>query len=593
MRARLWLSTLLCSLTFACSNQDKNNTEIAVVVWSDLAAPEEMDNIRIDIKGATDTRSISFPMTANSMPLQLSLVPPDNRNEAFDIKATGLLGGTLIVSQEASLSFLPGERRVMTLFLGRVCSGVSCDSGATCFAGTCKSAAVSPNSLPLYDPHHLPSPPDAGVNSPVDGGTGDNGGAEPGDVDAGAEKVQSVDSADDGAVDVAVFTPYGGVDRGGNGGNFGTGGVEVGGNGGNSGTGGVGGDGGAGGATSAGGIGPGGRGGGGGTGGSGVIVTVGTGGATGLDAGLDTPSPQSDVPLTAPDTADVAMADTADVATCVANAGAACGNCGGTITCSGECSIPTPTNFGTACGSCGGQITCSGSCGVPTPSNYGTACGSCGGQITCLGSCSVPTPSNLGTACGSCGGQITCSGSCSVPTPSNLGAACGSCGGQITCSGSCSTPSNYGSGCGSCGGTIQCDGTCSVATPANWGQACNVGTGLGACSNGGTITCDATCQPVTSGFGDATVWHSSAAPNGSWDWDCDGMVTKQYPDHYFMPCESQGGDCTAVVWMTLQSGSNDCGHGFFYTSGTCDYGTYPMCKSNHYTALGDATQQCR
>ena len=63
---------------------------------------------------------------------------------------------------------------------------------------------------------------------------------------------------------------------------------------------------------------------------------------------------------------------------------------------------------------------------------------------------------------------------------------------------------------------------------------CNVGTGLGACANGGHTACSGTtqvCNAAVSGIGDATIWHTNGpAPNGSWDWDCDGVVTKQYPD---------------------------------------------------------------
>jgi hypothetical protein len=64
---------------------------------------------------------------------------------------------------------------------------------------------------------------------------------------------------------------------------------------------------------------------------------------------------------------------------------------------------------------------------------------------------------------------------------------------------------------------------------------CNVGNGMGACANGGHTACNGTtqvCNPAVSAIGDPTsnVWHLNPAPNGSWDWNCDGVVTKQYPD---------------------------------------------------------------
>ncbi|HVU50687.1 MAG TPA: hypothetical protein VHL80_08360, partial [Polyangia bacterium] len=65
--------------------------------------------------------------------------------------------------------------------------------------------------------------------------------------------------------------------------------------------------------------------------------------------------------------------------------------------------------------------------------------------------------------------------------------------------------------------------------------ACDVATGLGACKGNGHTGCNGTtqtCTPSTPAIGDttSTAWHVNAAPNGSYDWNCDGVVTKQYPD---------------------------------------------------------------
>ncbi len=53
-------------------------------------------------------------------------------------------------------------------------------------------------------------------------------------------------------------------------------------------------------------------------------------------------------------------------------------------------------------------------CGPGSVGSAGQSCGSCGGRTTCSGACSVATPSNLGAACG-CGGIILCGGACSEP----------------------------------------------------------------------------------------------------------------------------------------------------------------------------------
>jgi hypothetical protein len=70
-----------------------------------------------------------------------------------------------------------------------------------------------------------------------------------------------------------------------------------------------------------------------------------------------------------------------------------------------------------------------------------------------------------------------------------------------------------------------------VLTCPGLGTSCHVG--QGACYRTGKTICTAQgvagCsvqpgQPDLSG-----TWHMSAAPNGSWDWDCSGAVDYQYP----------------------------------------------------------------
>jgi hypothetical protein len=83
--------------------------------------------------------------------------------------------------------------------------------------------------------------------------------------------------------------------------------------------------------------------------------------------------------------------------------------------------------------------------------------------------------------------------------------------------------------CANPGTDDNCDGIVDNVPVAS----CNVGTGFGACANGGNTACSGTtlvCNPVDPGIGDPSAWHLTAAPNGSWDWDCDGGVTKEYPD---------------------------------------------------------------
>jgi len=115
--------TLLCGV--ACSGQDYD-TKVFVVVWSDLAVPAELTaspsmsraDGRLFGHAATDQRNEAGK---TKLPVVLALVPPNNQGLAFEVTASGYLGGTAMVSQDARLSFLSGQARVLTLFLGRAC----------------------------------------------------------------------------------------------------------------------------------------------------------------------------------------------------------------------------------------------------------------------------------------------------------------------------------------------------------------------------------------------------------------------------------------------------------------------------------------
>jgi hypothetical protein len=230
MRRAFWI--LSCGLALACSSQG-SNTEMEVVVWSDLVVPTEMDSVNVDIKGLTEMKpTLSFPLTAGNdsskskLPLQISLVPANEQDLAFDITVTGLLKGNPVVSQEASSSCIVGQRLLLPLFLGRACVGKpSCETGFTCSAGNCKDVAVAPSSLPVYTPGQLLPAPDASANPLVDSELGDSGSGstEAGAVDVSTEEPQ-FDSSADKSVDVPASTADSGVGDGA--GDTGTGGTS-------------------------------------------------------------------------------------------------------------------------------------------------------------------------------------------------------------------------------------------------------------------------------------------------------------------------------------------------------------------------------
>ena len=146
----------------ACGCSDPaNDTKIFVVVWSDLAVPTEIDNIVVDVNGPSGTFAVTQSLTVGNeagktrLPVVVALVPQDNKGLPFEVEATGNLGSSVVVSQSARLSFLPGQSRVLRLSLAvraGVCSALGTPpvpSGpalnpSTSFQATCRSTTPRP-----------------------------------------------------------------------------------------------------------------------------------------------------------------------------------------------------------------------------------------------------------------------------------------------------------------------------------------------------------------------------------------------------------------------------------------------------------------
>jgi len=578
----------------ACSSQDKN-TKIVVVVWSDLAVPTEMDSIEIDAQGPTAASPAkTFPLaTGNDLPVVLALVPPNNQGWPFAVTAKGFLGGSTIpvVSQMATVSFLPGESRVLTLFLGRSCSQGLCG----------QIDVVDPRSLPVYDPKATLWPPDAGAGARFDGGadvgSADVGGAETNGVEDGGPKG---DGAADKPADVPVSPPDTGVGD--------AGGVI--------GTGGTGGSGGVGGTTVA----TGGAGGG-GVGGSGGIVTGGTGGSTVADAAVDT------VVITPGDAApDVAIVSCggANQICCAGNAcrGGGCCVTGTCVAIGQACSTGGTCNNG-SCATCDPASTAAKGCstglyGICAPGTQKcTAQGTWGpcvqdvpkGTRDCSSSLDNDcdgTPDNASSTClCQVGKTQACTvaglkGICAVSTQKCVLSADNS--STAWAPAVCAQTVFPGTEtCANMGTDDDCDGIVDNI-PA---ISCNVnGLATGACLNGGTITgCNGTTPPCTApatpaGVGQITpiIWHSGNAPNGSGDWDCDGSTTLSFPDNQFALCGSRtlcSGKYLAVVPSLPKNLTPACGQTFSGTSGVCAINIASgLCSPSGGTSFTNYTQTC-
>ena len=182
MRPRALLLVLALS---ACST--KQRTALVVEVDSNLAVPGQIDRIEIAVTAAGKTQRLPYSLTGGYvLPLRTGLVESQENIGTVDIVATGLLGSTLVVSQEAIVSFVEGQTRLLKLFLAAECVGNPCaDSNKTCTQnGVCIDKARPPTSLVPFDPSKLEKKRDAGADA-SDGGRTDAGDASQADGRAG------------------------------------------------------------------------------------------------------------------------------------------------------------------------------------------------------------------------------------------------------------------------------------------------------------------------------------------------------------------------------------------------------------------------
>lgn len=201
---------------------------------------------------------------------------------------------------------------------------------------------------------------------------------------------------------------------------------------------------------------------------------------------------------------------------CAAN-GKAWGTCTGAIT-------PAAVD---GCLTAGDDANCN---GIP---NEGCGCFPDGATQSCgksVGSCSVGIQTCVGGQWGSCSGV--------APKPADTCLT----GNDDNCNGvaneGCSCTTGATAACGTCnGGTKVCDGSGQYGACADpntshpLGTTCDIGApAKGACVAGGQWGCQGaadTCIPVDANIG-VDTFQSFPAPNGSFDWNCDGTETAYY-----------------------------------------------------------------
>src|SRR5690606_23521694 len=115
-----------------------------LTVASDLAVPEELDAVRIEVTspdGATEIRE-ARASDALTLPVRLRVVHEGGPVGPIHIRVLGLRDDEARVEASAVTAFVPGQTVSVWLSLSRSCFDVTCEQGETCTNGAC--AAIAP-----------------------------------------------------------------------------------------------------------------------------------------------------------------------------------------------------------------------------------------------------------------------------------------------------------------------------------------------------------------------------------------------------------------------------------------------------------------
>ena len=247
-----------------------------------------------------------------------------------------------------------------------------------------------------------------------------------------------------------------------------------------------------------------------------------------------------------------------------------------------------------------GQTCCAGNTCVGGGCCVGNMCVGNGAKCSTGGTCS-------NGSCTACDPTITTGQACATGLPGICAAGtqkCTAAGVWGTC------VQNVAIGTRDCSSKLDndCDGvldnsSSTCACPAGNSQSCSTGL-LGVCA-AGTQQCVLSSDKASTAWGacvQTTTAKSSAqttaGPNGSWDWNCDGMIKSTYLDvgTLRVPCASrQLSECTGYKYWNVLLGTTGCGDTFTATVYNCmgPIGGIGNCTTSSLgSTTGTYTQSC-
>jgi hypothetical protein len=179
----------LALLGGAATGCSPGRTMLVVRVESNLVVPDALDSIRVVVTHAgKEIQSLPFALATGThkLPLQIGLLSPSGGGMDVEIAVTGILGKSVVVTQDAITSFVKDKSLALDMFLAAECVNFDChDPSLTCTKGqVCVSVTRIAANLPTFDPHGVADVMDAGeADAASDTMTAPDGA----NVDAGAD----------------------------------------------------------------------------------------------------------------------------------------------------------------------------------------------------------------------------------------------------------------------------------------------------------------------------------------------------------------------------------------------------------------------
>ncbi len=195
--ARLW--PLLALL--GCSEEVRPRTQLVVVVDTDLAIPDQLDEIVISAEGpgsSSHEASAALGEDEPRLPRYLSFDHQKGPLGPIAVTVSGKRDGETVLTREADVSFVAGRTLVLPLHLARRCVDVSCERGETCTENGCAPSAIDESSLEEWsgDKPVLTSEPELDAGS--DAGR---------DASADAGRDAGADAGRDASADAGICFP--------------------------------------------------------------------------------------------------------------------------------------------------------------------------------------------------------------------------------------------------------------------------------------------------------------------------------------------------------------------------------------------------